>query len=50
MKEEYYVEYYDLKGRRGFTKYYINKIDADGKAEDLKLKGFKDVKVITFRY
>ena len=50
MKEEYYIEYYDPKGRRGFTKYYTNKFEADEKAEDLKYKGYDEVKVVTFRY
>ena len=48
--EEYYVEYYDPKGRRGYTQYYINKIDADTKKEDLEAQGYTEVKVITFRY
>lgn len=50
MTEEYYIEYYDPKGRRGFTKYYLNKMDADNKADDLKDKGYTDVRVMTFRY
>lgn len=50
MNEEWYVEYYDPKGRRGYTRYYLVKHEADEKAEDLKEKGFTGVKVITFRY
>lgn len=48
--EEYYVEYYDPKGRRGYTTYYLTKQDAQNKKEDLENQGFQDVKIITFRY
>lgn len=47
---EYYIEYYDPKGRRGYTKYYINKQDADNKADDLIEQGYTEVKTIEFRY
>lgn len=50
MKEEYYIEYYDPKGRRGYTHYYLDKRDADNKKEDLEQQGYTEVKVITFRY
>lgn len=50
MMEEYYVECYDPKGRRGYTNYYLDKIDADNKKEDLESQGYTDVKVVTFRY
>lgn len=50
MNEQYYVEYYDPKGRRGYTKYYSNKLDADNKADELKRQGYVDISVITFRY
>ena len=35
---EYYIEYYDPKGRRGYTRYYLDKREADNKAEDLTVK------------
>lgn len=47
---EYYVEYYDPKGRRGYTKYYIDKREADNKADDLRVQGYTEVNVIEFRY
>lgn len=47
---EYYVEYYDPKGRRGYTKYYIDKREADNKADDLRAQGYTEVKTIEFRY
>ena len=47
---EYYVEYHDPKGRRGYTRYYLDKREADNKAEDLKFQGYTDVTVVTFRY
>lgn len=50
MNTEYYVEYYDPKGRRGFTQYYLDKREAENKADDLKSQGYTDVLVITFVY
>lgn len=47
---EYYIEYYDPKGRRGYTKYYIDKREADNKADDLRAQGYTEVNVIEFRY
>lgn len=50
MNEEYYIEYYDPKGRRGFTKYFQNKADAEFIKDGLKRNGYTEVKIITFRY
>lgn len=50
MPTEYYLEYYDPKGRRGFTKYYLTKQEAEDKKDRLENQGFQDVKIITFRY
>ncbi len=48
--EEYYIEYYDPKGRRGYTRYYLDKQEAGNKAEDLESQGCTEVTIVTFRY
>ena len=47
---EYYIEYYDPKGRRGYTKYYIDKREADNKADGLRAQGYTEVNIVEFRY
>lgn len=47
---EFYVEYYDLKGKRGFTKYFLTLKEANEAADNLKDQGFKDIKVVNYRY
>lgn len=50
MTEEYYIEYYDNKGRRGYTKYYLTESEAKLKADDLIDNGFEEVTIVTVRY
>lgn len=50
MIVEYYVEYYDPKGRRGFTQYYLTEKEANDKAERLKEQGYNNISVIPFKY
>lgn len=47
---EFYVEYYDLKGKRGYTKYFLTLKEANEKMDDLIRQGYQEVKVMTYRY
>lgn len=48
--EEYYLEYYDKNNKRYFTKYYSDFDDAEDFKRSLEKQGYKDIKIITFRY
>lgn len=50
INTEYYIEYYTTDNKRHFTIYYPTEKIAQKKANSLVEQGYKDVKVIAFRY
>ena len=50
MIEEFYLTYYDDKGRRHYSVYYTDERTAKQVALNLEEQGYKDVKIETFRY
>mgnify|MGYP006976580283 CR=1 FL=1 len=50
MIEEYWIEYYDDRNYRHFTKYYVSQREVDQMAKNLEDQGYKDITIHKFRY
>ena len=50
MNEEYYLEYFDERNRRHFTRYYSQEKEAKELKNALEDKGYSDVKIIRVLY
>ena len=50
MIEEYYLSYYDQRGRRHVSVYYTRIEEAEQHAKNLEEQGYRDIKIEKYRY
>lgn len=50
MTEEYWIEYFDNRNYRHFTKYYTTEREVEQMAKNLEEQGYRDITINTFRY